>query len=575
MEVKKTVVAWFAGFVCVGWTADASDGLADAKPNVPDILREAIVEPNVFDRPSGPYLLQSIARSYAEAGQFEEALSAAGKLSRVGWKDSAFTSIAIAQIKAGDVPAARRTFGLLSGTDGESTKSQEIAVSQAGSGEFAAAFRTAESCTDSAGRPGLIARVLKIQAESGDFQAARQRADGLADLPTKELAIATLAGVRAEAGDLPGALRMAERLTGVPKKAEAFRYIVEARRKAGDFAEAARIGARALAIQKGGYNKAGIRLGIVRDLVKTGDIHAALKAAEPAWEKQAPSNMGSAGIILLVEDVRVQAFAEIAEAQEKAGHVQEALQTAEALREPAVKASLLTRLAIARARAGDLDTARSILPKFEEIYFKRSPTNITFGIYPCCNSLSEIAQAQALIGDRAASRASFLRIVKLPETATSQGLVTREQAQAGDVEGALRTAETIRDEVPKSQALESIALVQLKAGDLTGALRTARAIPSRNVRSSALARIGASQARAGDPAAPALFREAREDASHQGPLLLAVAYLQARSGNASEALEAARAEPEPEARTWALLGVARGILARDQPLDPDEPGPRP
>jgi len=361
----------------------------------------------------------------------------------------------------------------------------------------------------------------------------------------------------------------------VAEKVEALRFIIEARRKAGDFAEAVRLGNRALAIQKGGINKALIRLGLVRDHLKTGDFAAALKAAEPVWEKQALSNMGSQASVPVVNDLRVQAFVEIAEAQGKAGRVKEALQTAEALREPEAKVILLTSLAVVRARAGDRATARSILPNLEAIDFKKPPINIVVGVYSGINLWTEVARAQALIGDTVASRASFLRIVKLPAASASQGSVPRTQAQAGDIEGALQTAEAIRDEAPKSQALQSIALVQVKAGDLKGALRTARTIPSSSVKSVALARIGEAQAQAADPATPATFRDANESASGRGDLLAGIAKLQARSGNAQEALGSARAQRVPETKAWALLGVAQGILARDRPLDPNEQGPTP
>lgn len=76
--------------------------------------------------------------------------------------------------------------------------------------------------------------------------------------------------------------------------------------------------------------------------------------------------------------------------------------------------------------------------------------------------------------------------------------VARAQAEAKDVNGALRTVELIQGRATKEDAIELIAITQAKGGDGRGGLRTAKRIHGRLNRQSLVYRMAYAQAETGD-----------------------------------------------------------------------------
>jgi tetratricopeptide (TPR) repeat protein len=187
-------------------------------------------------------------------------------------------------------------------------------------------------------------------------------------------------------------------------------------------------------------------------------------------------------------------------------------------------------------------------------------------------ALEKIATAQMKLGHRDAARKTFAKAIAAIDE-KNRRIVVWAQAKAGDIEGALETARRLTGG-PRAQGLEFIAQVQATRGDYKGALATAQGIEYPEVRATALAQVASAQRAAGDLAGAAkTFAKAVQVAHTSVPGLFdqaiarplyAVAYQQARSGDARTAWQWARREKSNFARARALLGVAEGMLDRQE-----------
>jgi len=127
--------------------------------------------------------------------------------------------------------------------------------------------------------------------------------------------------------------------------------------------------------------------------------------------------------------------------------------------------------------------------------------------------------------------------------AHAQSRIARNQAEAGDMSGALKTASTIADAALKTDALRKIAAEQVKAGDVAGAATT--------------------RMRALDAAAAMDF-----DRSYDKAVAIAlIAAERVDSGDLPGVLAWAAAHAaDPVAKVSALVGAAAAMLQRaEQP----------
>ena len=77
--------------------------------------------------------------------------------------------------------------------------------------------------------------------------------------------------------------------------------------------------------------------------------------------------------------------------------------------------------------------------------------------------------------------------------------IAQTQAEVGDIQGALSTAQSIGSEYNRAWVSVTIAEVQAKAGDIQDALSTARTIDNVLIRVSALTAISGAHLHAGIP----------------------------------------------------------------------------
>jgi RNA polymerase sigma factor (sigma-70 family) len=247
-----------------------------------------------------------------------------------------------------------------------------------------------------------------------------------------------------------------------------------------------------------------------------------------AWAKEIPD-----------ENYRLNACRNIAVAQANAGDVAGALRTVELIRPPLEHARLEPWEAIvaAQLKAGDRAAAQETLAKALAVIERDRAKNRDSALGYEVTILLHYAVAQAGAGDRAAARETFLRVEKLldpgarPETLTHLPSLAKAQVQAGETKAAAGTVARcfrIKERYGYDGVPATLVLAQILLGDIDGAVRFARGLTQPQERFDVFRALG-------------------------------------EAGGEERAMAAAREAKTPEARAWALLGVASGVLNRVPP----------
>jgi tetratricopeptide (TPR) repeat protein len=249
-------------------------------------------------------------------------------------------------------------------------------------------------------------------------------------------------------------------------------------------------------------------------------------------------------------EAKVYALIFIGRAQAEAGDkdgaattFRQALESAKGFKNVGRKVNALFSIAGGQALADEVKEARETLAAAEEAQGERLDVNSNF-----TDALTEIAAAEA---------------------------------RAGDIKAALRTADEFRYQGHKARALERVAVEQARAKDVKGAVETAGRITIDAWRAWVLLRIGRLQDKAGDrDGAAKRSREALEALSavhdenelNRGagtPGVPSLAELAEVLGEACEEKAAIRwiesLKTSPSNKTYALVGLARGIRLRNEP----------
>jgi hypothetical protein len=187
-----------------------------------------------------------------------------------------------------------------------------------------------------------------------------------------------------------------------------------------------------------------------------------------------------------------------------------------------------------------------------------------------------VAKAQAEMGDSEEALKTANAIKKEIWKDNALRDVAEQQMRAGNLPVALKTVETIASEYVKGEALKTVVTVQLRAGERKEALKTAQSIDSVSWRVQSLLEIAKSQAKAGDRAgANKTFQKASEEAENvrdeepgigniRSSILASIAKTQAEVGEEKKALAWAAKQTTPLLKTQALLSIAQGLTASKQ-----------
>jgi RNA polymerase sigma factor (sigma-70 family) len=302
----------------------------------------------------------------------------------------------------------------------------------------------------------------------------------------------------------------------------------------------------------------------------------------------------------------------VASRQAWAGMVKEAFQTLDAITDPNAQRQVYRDIAVAQARAGDVKAALETVQRIP------GPDNIRNNM--ASMALQDIAEAQARAGDVKGALATaemisedYAKAHAFAAIAAARG--KKERPKDRTIEKALAAAKAMEPGLARDGRLHQIAASQVKAGDLDGALQVADTIRDHGYKALALGTIAAGQARAKNAkAARQTITRALQALSHvpnepdkdewrtvdpqnqwgtrieivnallelgdikaalevlrpfkqtqaQALLYRRIAQAQAESGKDKETRQWAANLKSPYARSYALVGMANGILKRAQ-----------
>jgi tetratricopeptide (TPR) repeat protein len=440
-----------------------------------------------------------------------------------------------------------------------------VAEALARSGEWDEAVKRARRCDDW-GRAYAIADVIRIRAEAGDLDGAIRQAERLENTAVprpqaggppfpspRRMAIVKLVGVLAEKKELDRANRLLD--AHPDAMAEGLAAIARVRLKAGD-SDGATVAARRLLDRGGDWQSEAIaRVVLVRALIVKNRLDEAVKVADGPWKEPEPVRQHSLGGSVSVEPLRGRALVALARARIERGDLDAGLAAVAKVPRGLSRAFDLLGLARERLDQGDRTTAAKLADAARAAM--DGPGGSEF-------YLADVASVMARCGNVEEARRLFRRALFARDIGTpiNRSYAAINQAQGGDIEGALRTIAAIPEVEPRDQARLRLAVHHAREGRADAALDVAGAIEDRAIRATATAQVGMILSRRGDRArGAAACRSAVEMVESPTPEVardLAHAWA-AIPGEAGVAVEWARRRPKPEVRAEALFGAAWGL----------------
>ncbi len=374
----------------------------------------------------------------------------------------ALAMVAEAKAKANKISEAIEIVGYMAGTTDRAKSLFHIAMAQVRNGDLDGALESARSIS----RP-IIFRVLTLghiaaaQANADDLEGSQKTIDeslglarGIGDIEERSRAMGALAGAEAKAKKLSReALRTydesmenAREIKDMFRLALFFRDIAVEQAAAGFLDKSEKTFARAYDTSQGFIGFETLRDTILSDhaeaLADSGDIAGAIKIANNIKGK---SNTKALAMVI------------IAGAQARSGDIAGGLKTARSIGRSGVRAMGLSRIAAIQADAGDLAGARKTLAG--AINFEPG------GKKANALTMIAIAAAQFKVGDNTAAAMTTARLLKdareTKDEMSRTGYLTfivRSQADAGNIKGAIETANSIKRPIFRTNALALIAI---------------------------------------------------------------------------------------------------------------------
>ncbi len=254
------------------------------------------------------------------------------------------------------------------------------------------------------------------------------------------------------------------------------------------------------------------------------------------------------------------ALANISSVQAFNGDVPGARRRADSIQDSTYKIKALIAIASAQREAKDITGARATLMAAytAALDSKDSDSSRT-------HALLDIVKGQAAAGDVAGAQKTMSHVLFRKDNSGINRLfnenvdreiggIVQAQAKAGDIQGALATADTMQTSSVE-WARGTIVTAQLAAGDVTGALKTTALLPEGLGKSQRQYPIGEAQIAAGDLAGALRTAAVISVLSYQGWLLEKIHAAQIASRDLAGALRTAALFPEGWGRTYARLKV--------------------
>ena len=257
------------------------------------------------------------------------ALATAEKIKNAVDRSLAFAGIAVAQARSGNDGAAEET--------------------------LAAALATAEKIKVAYLRPWVLAGIAEAQAGMGHIADALATAEKIETAHARSWAFAGIAAARAGVGHIPDALATAEKIEAADARSWAFAGIAAARAKWGNDRAAEETLATALATAE----KIAAESLFWDEQTNPLDAFRRL-FARYGMSRDQESWIAAGWAEILSQMLASRAFAGIAAAQAKMGHIADALATAEKIEDAGIRSGAFAGIAAARAKSGNGRAAEEI-----------------------------------------------------------------------------------------------------------------------------------------------------------------------------------------------------------------------
>ncbi|MEP0779683.1 SMEK domain-containing protein [Microcoleus sp. ZQ-A2] len=469
---------------------DTFDAAIETTQQIDDELLRALIIPE-------------IAIAQAQAGELTAAWKTTQEIYIPTERAKALAALAIAQAKAGNtqretalatLAVALETAQQEENEHNRATALQALAEAQIQMGKFGDAFETIGQIVNTdQGKAALLSMSI-AQAKEGQKQAARTTlANALKDqlqinsFLEQAKALVVIATVQAQVGKyeathktLTSALETVNGIDDAWERAEGLKAIYKLQMETTNLADARETAQR--------IENAHNRTEALRKIAV-----AQLQAEQKEAAQETLTFALEAGQQIFNQIQRTEALAAIAAVQASAGDrkiaqaiFSDALETAQQIDESWLRAGELGKIAVAQASAGDRETAQAIF-----------------------RDALELARSDS------ASEGAFLAIAEA-------------QAQAGDFDAAMETAQQISHQGFYDDALTAIAKAQVQAGEFDAAIEVVRQINYPPDEAKVLSSIAVALAKAGQTeAAQVNFTAALEAVQRMSPCWEQVAELEA------------------------------------------------
>ena len=312
------------------------------------VLQAAKIMENDSDK---VWALREIARAYAEAGHYDQALQIAGTMNADD-KAGALRRIAGGSATTGRYDQALRTANTIEHTIYKALALEEIAGSYAKAGQYDQALQIARTIEDASIKTRVLAEIASKYAQAGERKKATeilsqviQGRPSLEDFVLKEIA-----GAYAEAGQYDQALQIARTIEDAYDKTWALTEIATQYSQAGEKTYAAKVLSEALQVATTVTNMH----------PKTGVFHEMMAQCAETGQYDLILQIGNT-----IDDasVKVSALVLSAVAYAQAGQYDQALQVVNTIENADFKASTLSSIARTYAQGGRKgnDSTRKLL----------------------------------------------------------------------------------------------------------------------------------------------------------------------------------------------------------------------
>lgn len=254
------------------------------------------------------------------------------------------------------------------------------------------------------------------------------------------------------------------------------------------------------------------------------------------------------------ESQKAEILGTVARTELEAGDLVSARKTADTIPDLFKRHAVLAEIGIRQARAGEDTAALATLDAMRNSETRKDD-------YTRASVPLAIAVRQSSTGDRAEAWKTLARIDDIEARLWAFGDLAATQAKAGDIEGALATADQIppklrRADTARDNAFKAVSATQARAGHFDEALAMAERVSDRREKEKALIEIGKARVAKGDLAGALATAERIGKGDERDTLLVEIIGAKARAGDVTGAIKDANEIGYDSTKKAAFMAIA-------------------